>query len=82
MTASLRQRAAGAFAKTEAHGDRAVYAVHHRVRQLAHALAQARFIDRADLLKQYNRFLSKSKALQIICAVIFLVAYTVYAAPP
>ena len=27
-----------------------------------------------------NRFLSKSKALQIICAVIFLVAYTVYAA--
>jgi sodium/proline symporter len=27
-----------------------------------------------------NRFLSKSKALQIICAVIFLFAYTVYAA--
>ena len=27
-----------------------------------------------------NRFLSKSKTLQIICAVIFLVAYTVYAA--
>ncbi len=27
-----------------------------------------------------NRFLSKSKALQIICAVVFLVAYTVYAA--
>ncbi len=27
-----------------------------------------------------NRFLSKSKALQIICAVIFLAAYTVYAA--
>ncbi len=27
-----------------------------------------------------NRFMSKSKALQIICAVIFLVAYTVYAA--
>ena len=27
-----------------------------------------------------NRFLSKSKVLQIICAVIFLVAYTVYAA--
>lgn len=27
-----------------------------------------------------NRFKSKSKALQIICAVIFLVAYTVYAA--
>ena len=27
-----------------------------------------------------NRFLSKSKALQIICAVIFLMAYTVYAA--
>ncbi len=27
-----------------------------------------------------NRFLSKSRALQIICAVIFLVAYTVYAA--
>ena len=27
-----------------------------------------------------NRFLSKSKALQIMCAVIFLVAYTVYAA--
>lgn len=26
-----------------------------------------------------NRFLSKSKALQIICAVIFIVAYTVYA---
>ncbi len=33
-------------------------------------------------LPQYltNRFLSKSRALQIICAVIFLVAYTVYAA--
>ena len=27
-----------------------------------------------------NRFLSKSKALQILCAVIFLIAYTVYAA--
>ncbi len=27
-----------------------------------------------------NRFLSKSKALQIVCAVIFLVAYTIYAA--
>lgn len=27
-----------------------------------------------------NRFLSKSKALQIICAVVFLVAYTIYAA--
>ena len=27
-----------------------------------------------------NRFLSKSKALQILCAVVFLVAYTVYAA--
>ncbi len=27
-----------------------------------------------------NRFLSKSKALQILCAVIFLLAYTVYAA--
>lgn len=27
-----------------------------------------------------NRFLSKSKLLQIICAVIFLVAYTIYAA--
>lgn len=27
-----------------------------------------------------NRFLSKSKALQIICAVVFLVAYTVYSA--
>ncbi|MGX8703507.1 MAG: sodium:solute symporter family transporter, partial [bacterium] len=27
-----------------------------------------------------NRFLSKSKALQIICAVVFFVAYTVYAA--
>ncbi|MBQ3109122.1 MAG: sodium/proline symporter PutP [Clostridia bacterium] len=27
-----------------------------------------------------NRFLSKSKALQVICAIIFLVAYTVYAA--
>ena len=27
-----------------------------------------------------NRFLSRSKALQIICAVIFLVAYTIYAA--
>ena len=26
-----------------------------------------------------NRFLSKSKALQVICAVIFLVAYTIYA---
>ncbi len=27
-----------------------------------------------------NRFLSKSKSLQLICAVIFLVAYTIYAA--
>ena len=27
-----------------------------------------------------NRFLSKSKSLQIICAVIFIVAYTIYAA--
>jgi len=27
-----------------------------------------------------NRFLSKSRALQILCAVIFLIAYTVYAA--
>lgn len=27
-----------------------------------------------------NRFLSKSRALQIICAVVFLIAYTVYAA--
>ena len=27
-----------------------------------------------------NRFLSKSKALQMLCAVIFLVAYTIYAA--
>ena len=27
-----------------------------------------------------NRFLAKSKALQVICAVVFLVAYTVYAA--
>ncbi|MGX8728242.1 MAG: sodium/proline symporter, partial [Lachnospiraceae bacterium] len=27
-----------------------------------------------------NRFLSKSKALQIICAVVFFVAYTIYAA--
>lgn len=27
-----------------------------------------------------NRFLSKSKALQIICATIFLIAYTIYAA--
>lgn len=27
-----------------------------------------------------NRFLSKSKALQIICAVIFIIAYTIYAA--
>ena len=27
-----------------------------------------------------NRFLSKSKALQIVCAVIFILAYTVYAA--
>lgn len=26
-----------------------------------------------------NRFLSKSKALQVICAVVFLVAYTIYA---
>ena len=33
-------------------------------------------------LPQYltNRFLAKSKVLQIICAVIFLVAYTIYAA--
>jgi len=27
-----------------------------------------------------NRFLSKSRALQVVCAVIFLVAYTIYAA--
>lgn len=27
-----------------------------------------------------NRFLSKSKALQLICAIIFLIAYTIYAA--
>ncbi len=27
-----------------------------------------------------NRFLSKSKALQVLCAIIFLVAYTIYAA--
>ena len=27
-----------------------------------------------------NRFLSKSRALQVICAVVFLIAYTVYAA--
>ncbi len=27
-----------------------------------------------------NRFLSKSKSLQVICAVVFLVAYTIYAA--
>ena len=27
-----------------------------------------------------NRFLSKSKALQVVCAIIFLVAYTIYAA--
>lgn len=27
-----------------------------------------------------NRFLAKSKALQVICAVVFLIAYTVYAA--
>ncbi len=27
-----------------------------------------------------NRFLSKSKALQVICAVVFLVAYTIYSA--
>lgn len=27
-----------------------------------------------------NRFLSKSRALQVVCAVVFLVAYTVYAA--
>jgi len=27
-----------------------------------------------------NRFLSRSKALQIVCAIIFLIAYTVYAA--
>ena len=27
-----------------------------------------------------NRFLSKSKALQVVCAVVFLIAYTVYAA--
>ena len=33
-------------------------------------------------LPQYltNRFLSKSKVLQVICAIIFLVAYTIYAA--
>ena len=27
-----------------------------------------------------NRFLSKSRALQIVCAVVFLVAYTIYSA--
>ena len=27
-----------------------------------------------------NRFLSKNKALQVVCAIIFLVAYTIYAA--
>lgn len=27
-----------------------------------------------------NRFLSKSKALQLICAIVFLIAYTIYAA--
>ena len=27
-----------------------------------------------------NRFLSKSLALQVICAIVFLVAYTIYAA--
>ena len=38
--------------------------------------------DDAITIPQYltNRFLSKSKSLQIICAVIFLFAYTVYAA--
>ncbi|MBQ7713674.1 MAG: sodium/proline symporter [Oscillospiraceae bacterium] len=38
--------------------------------------------DDAITIPQYltNRFLSKSKVLQIICAVIFLVAYTIYAA--
>ena len=38
--------------------------------------------DDAITVPQYlsNRFLAKSKALQIICAVIFLVAYTIYAA--
>jgi len=38
--------------------------------------------DDAITIPQYltNRFLSKSKALQILCAVIFLVAYTIYAA--
>ncbi|MDD5808643.1 MAG: sodium/proline symporter PutP [Oscillospiraceae bacterium] len=38
--------------------------------------------DDAITVPQYltNRFVSKSKALQIICAVIFLVAYTIYAA--
>ena len=38
--------------------------------------------DDAITIPQYltNRFLSKSKALQIICAVIFLFAYTIYAA--
>ena len=38
--------------------------------------------DDAITVPQYltNRFVSKSKALQIICAIIFLVAYTIYAA--
>lgn len=38
--------------------------------------------DDAITVPQYltNRFVSKSKALQIICAVIFLAAYTIYAA--
>ena len=51
----LGYRSAGASsAETEAHGDRAVHAVHHGVGQLAHTLAQARFVDRADLLEQDN----------------------------
>jgi len=38
--------------------------------------------DDAITIPQYltNRFLSRSRALQLICAVIFLVAYTIYAA--
>ena len=38
--------------------------------------------DDAITIPQYltNRFLSKSKSLQIICAVVFLLAYTIYAA--
>lgn len=60
-------------------------ALGYAVSWLVEAPRLRRFTIAADdsiTLPQYltNRFLSKSKALQLICAVIFLVAYTIYAA--